>query len=87
MLRVNIYIPEEMDTKLEFVAQDQRKVKAEVVREALALGLRAMQPKSASAQALVDLAKHAEKTPSQGKVPKDFVKNMDFYTWGGDKRD
>ena len=87
MLRINIYIPEDLNQQLDFTAKYMRKVKAEVVREALEAGLRKIQPKSNSAQALLDLAKKAKKIPTKGNVPKDFIKNLDYYTWGGKKRE
>ena len=87
MLRINIYIPEELNKRLSIIARSQGKVKAEVVRKAIEEGLKKIQPKSSSAQALLDLAKLAEQIPTQGRVPKDFVKNLDYYTWGGKKRE
>lgn len=63
-----------------------RKAKAVVIRGVLNHGLKAIQPKSGNAQALLDLAKMAEKIPTKGRVPKDFSKNLDYYTWGGGKR-
>lgn len=42
--------------------------------------------KKNSAQVLLDLARMAEKIPTKSRVPKDAVKNMDYYTWGGEKR-
>ena len=62
------------------------KVKAEVVREALKTGLQKIAPKASSAQALLSLAKKAEQIPTKGKIPKDFIRNLDYYTWGGKKR-
>lgn len=85
MLRINIYIPEDLNQQLAFTAQYMRKVKAEVVREALKAGLQKIQPAS-SAQALLALAKKAEQIPTKGKIPKDFIRNLDYYTWGGKKR-
>ncbi|MBI2328037.1 CopG family transcriptional regulator [Candidatus Curtissbacteria bacterium] len=87
MLRINIYIPDDLNKKLDFAAKSRRKAKAEVIREALNHGLQIIQPKSGNAQALLDLAKMAKKIPTKGKVPKDFSKNLDYYTWGGEKRD
>jgi len=87
MLRINIYIPEELNKRLGFAAKSRGKVKAEVIREALDYGLTATEPKFGNGQALVDLAKMAEKIPTTGKVPKDFSKNLDYYTWGGEKRE
>ncbi len=86
MLRINIYIPEDLNQQLDFTAKYMRKVKAEVVREALRTGLAKIQPKASSAQALISLAKKAERIPTKGKIPKDFIKNLDYYTWGGKKR-
>jgi len=87
MLRMNIYIPEDLNKKLYFIARSKKKAKAEVVREALAIGLRTIQPKSKTAQALITLAKKAQQIPTKGKVPKDFIRNLDYYTWGGEKRE
>jgi len=87
MLRINIYIPEDLNKKLDFTARSRRRAKAEVIREAIDQGLRVIRPKFGNAQALLNLAKMAEKIPTKGKVPKDFVKNLDYYTWGGEKRD
>ncbi len=87
MLRINIYIPEDLNKKLDFTAKYKRKAKAEIVREALQVGLRVIQPKSSTAQALLNLAKMAESIPTQGDVPKDFIKNLDYYTWGGKRRE
>lgn len=87
MLRVNIYISEDLNAKLDMASHARRQVKAELVREALEAGLKTIQPKSDSAQALVNLAKSSERVPTQGKLPKDFIKNLDFYTWGGEKRE
>ncbi len=87
MLRINIYIPEDLNQQLDFTAKYMRKVKAEVVREALEAGLQKIQPKSSTAQALLDLAKKAKKISTKGDVPKDFIKNLDYYTWGGKKRE
>ena len=86
MLRINVYVPEDLNKKLDFTAKSRRKAKAEIIREALEHGLQVMQPKSGNAQALLDLAKMAEKIPTKGEVPKDFSKNLDYYTWGGEKR-
>jgi len=87
MLRINIYIPEDLNKKLDFTARSRRRAKAEVIREAIDQGLRVIRPQSGNAQALLNLAKMAEKIPTKGKVPKDFVKNLDYYTWGGKKRE
>ena len=86
MLRVNIYIPEEIDNKAEILAASLGRKKAEVVREALDKGLNAMQPEAGNAKNLLDFVKLAESVPTKGKVPKDIIKNFDYYTWGGEKK-
>lgn len=87
MLRVNIYILEEVDNKIAFLAKSMGIKKAEVVRSALDLGLKSLRPKSVSAQGLLDFVKLTEKIPTKNKLPKDFIKNLDYYTWGGSRRD
>ena len=87
MLRVNIYIPEELDSRLGLIAKSTGRKKAEVVRTTLQEGLKIVQPKSISAQNLLNFVKKAEKIPTKGHIPKDFIKNLDYYTWGGRKRD
>ena len=86
MLRINIYIPEDLNQQLAFTAKYMHKVKAEVVREALKTGLQKIAPKTSSAQALLSLAKKAKQIPTKGNIPNDFIRNLDYYTWGGKKR-
>lgn len=87
MLRVNIYISEDLNYRLGLVARSIGRKKAEVVRTAIWEGLKTIQPESISAQNLVNFVKEAEKIPTKGRIPKDIIKNLDFYTWGGKKRD
>lgn len=87
MQRISVYIPEETRRRINIVAKAKTKPEAEVIREALEEGLEKIHPKSASAQALLDLAKMAEKIPTKGKVPKDASINHDYYLWGGEKRE
>lgn len=87
MQRISVYIPEDTRKRINLAAKAKRKVESEIIRDALEEGLEKIYPKSASAQALLDLAKMAEKIPTKGKVPKDASINHDYYLWGGDKRD
>ena len=85
MQRTHIYLPDDLNTEIEFTAKTQRKSKAEVIREALKEGLKVVEPKkSRSAQALLEMAKEAEKLHVSG--PKDLSYNHDYYTWGGKKK-
>lgn len=83
MLRVNIYLTEELNREIEQQSMLANKPKAEVVREALEKGLKKTHPKST--QALLNFAHLVEKIPTKGKLPKDLIENMDYYTWGGEK--
>lgn len=85
MMRVNIYIPEATNRTIELVARAKRVKKAEVVRSALKAGLEAIHPRSTSAANLLKLVEATKKIPVRGKIPKDLVENMDYYTWGGEK--
>ena len=87
MQRISVYIPEDTRKRINIAAKVKSKLKSDIIRDALEEGLSILHPKTASAQALLDLAKMAEKIPTRGKVPADAVKNMDYYTWGGMKRE
>ncbi len=87
MQRISVHIPEETKKRISFAAKAKGKDQAEIIRDALDEGLEIIYPKSSSAQALLDFAKLAAKIPTKGKIPKDFVKNLDYYTWGGEKRE
>jgi len=86
MQRISVFIPDETKRTINITAKAANKTEAEIIRDALSKGLKANHPKS-NAQALLDLAKMAKKIPTKGKVPADFIKNLDYYTWGGEKRD
>jgi predicted DNA-binding protein len=86
MQRISIHIPEQTKKRISILAESKNKAEAEIIREALEEGLDKIHPKSASAKALLDLAEMMEKTPTEGNIPKDAIKNMDFYTWGGSKK-
>lgn len=79
MLRVNIYLTEELNREIEQISRISDISKAEVVREALEKGLKKTQSKSKSAQALLDFAYTAEKLTSTG--PKDLSENHDKYLY------
>ena len=87
MQRISVYIPEDTRQRINIVAKAKSKAESEIIRDALEEGLEKIHPKSTSAQALLDFARMAEKIPTKGKVPKDFIKNLDYYTWGGENRE
>ncbi|MDO8658862.1 MAG: hypothetical protein Q7K55_09035 [Candidatus Levybacteria bacterium] len=86
MQRTHIYLPEEINREIGYIAKQQRKTKAQVVREVLSHGIEEMKPrKSSSTEALLKMAKEAKKFTGTG--PKDLSINHDHYTWGGPKRE
>lgn len=88
MQRFYVNLTTDLNQKIEQKAWVTKKPKAVIVREALEIGLREIHsPKSTSAQALLNLALLAQQIPTKGSVPADAVKNMDYYTWGGEKRE
>lgn len=86
MLRVNIYISEDLDRRLALAAHSWQKAKAEVARLAMEEGLKSIQPKDNSADSLLKIAKLAEKLPNDPYTPHDLSINHDYYLWGGKKR-
>lgn len=88
MYRLHLYLTDYLKKELAIQAKITGKTKAEIAREALEKGLKETKPpKSNSAKALLELAKLAEQLATEHKAPKDAVKNMDYYTWGGKKDD
>lgn len=87
MQRISVHIPDDTRKRINIIARAKSKAESVVIREALEEGLEVIHPKSSSAQALLNLAKLAEQIPIKGKVPSDAVENMDYYTWGGKKRE
>lgn len=87
MQRISVYIPEETKKRINLAARAKDKAESEIIRDALDEGLKKLYRPASSAQALLDFAKMAEKIPTKGKVPKDFIRNLDYYTWGGEKRE
>lgn len=87
MQRISVYIPEDIRQRINLAARAKSKAESEIIRDALDEGLKVIYSPSSSAQALLDLARLAEQIPTKGKVPADAVKNMDYYTWGGRKRE
>lgn len=86
MRRISVYIPEDTQKRIVLVAKAESKARSQIIRDALEEGLEKIHPKSASAQALLDLAREAAKIRTRGKLPKDLIENLDYYTWGGEKR-
>lgn len=87
MQRISVYIPEETKKRINLAAKAKNKAESEIIREALKKGLETVHPISTSAQALLDLAKMAEKIPTKGKIPRDASINHDYYLWGGEKHE
>lgn len=86
MQRISVHISDDTKERIKFAAKSKNKVEAEVIRDAIDIGLKAIYPRSSSAKALLDLAEMAEKLPSKPDVPTDLSENLDYYAWGGIKK-
>jgi metal-responsive CopG/Arc/MetJ family transcriptional regulator len=82
MQRTHVYLPEELNQKIDYAARLRRTSKANVMREALTHGLRSVampKKKSKPNNGLLELAEIAKKLDSRG--PKDLSTNLDKYLW------
>ena len=86
MQRISVYIPDEDKKRISIASKAKGKDESEIIRAALNQGLSVIYPKSSSAQALLDLAKQAERLPSKSSEPKDVSANLDYYAWGEQKK-
>ncbi len=80
MIRTFIYFPEELNREIENLAEDTKRSKATVIREALEEGLTSIKKqKSGGIEALLKIAELGEKINAHG--PKDLSRNLDKYLW------
>lgn len=86
MQRISVHVSDDTKQRIDLVAKAKRKVESELIREAIDAGLNVIHPRVSSAKALLELAKLAEKLPSEPDTPKDVSENHDYYAWGGKKR-
>lgn len=83
MLKTYLYIPEQINQRIITTAKAQKKSKAEVMREALEKGIRALKhERDASLQVLFKIAELGKKNKVKG--PKDAVEHFDKYLYGRD---
>lgn len=86
MQRISVHISEDLNKKIDFTARSNRKVKAQLIREALEEGLDRVSFKPNPNKALFEFIKLAEGIPSKPGEPTDVSTNHDYYAWGGKKR-
>lgn len=85
MLKTYLYIPDNLNDKINHTAKVQKKAKAEVIRQALQDGLDlAQKQEKGGAEVLLELAKFAKKHKVRG--PRDASVNHDYYLWGFPKK-
>lgn len=85
MLKTYLYIPDHLNTRINYAAAKQKKSKAEIIRFALEKGMNDVQQhENTSAQALLKIADVGEKY--QAKGPRDLSQNLDRYVWGMQKK-
>lgn len=85
MLKTYLYIPEQLEEEINFLAKMQKKSKAKVMRAALHEGISTIKKQQyAGAEVLLELAKMAKKYKIKG--PRDASVNHDYYLWGLPKK-
>ncbi|PJE62775.1 hypothetical protein COU88_03285 [Candidatus Roizmanbacteria bacterium CG10_big_fil_rev_8_21_14_0_10_39_6] len=83
MLKTYLYVPEELDKRIQTTAKAQSKSKAEVMRQALEKGITSIQQQgTASAYVLLKIAQLGKKYKVKG--PKDAVERFDEYLYDKD---
>lgn len=83
MLKTYLYIPDDLEKQINQVVQAQKKSKAEILRQALEKGIKAIQLRGdASVQVLFKIAELGKKNKVKG--PKDAVEHFDEYLYGKD---
>lgn len=81
MLKTYLYVPQELNKEISFLAGVQKTSKAELMRNALREGLNAIKRKKGnSAKMLLKIAEIGRKHNAKG--PKDLSTKMDKYLWG-----
>lgn len=86
MLKTYLYLPEELNKKVESAAKRQKKSKAEVLRKAIEEGINTVEEQTSSGvEVLFKLAEIGKKYNPKG--PKDLSKNIDKYLWGIDEKE
>lgn len=78
MIATTLYLPADVYRKVGVVAEQQKKPKAQVIREAVVKAVERVQPDPLATKKFVDAL---TKLQFYGGV-KDLAKNHDKYTWG-----
>lgn len=80
MLKTYLYVPEKLNKAITTLAKEERLSKAEVIRAAIAEGLKQIKEKrSGSAEVLLRIAKLAKRNKVSG--PRDSSTGLDKYLW------
>lgn len=83
MLKTYLYVPDDLEEKINITARSQNKSKAEVIRQALEKGIVSVQNQgTASTAILLKIAALGKQNSVKG--PKDSAVNHDRYLWDKD---
>lgn len=86
MLKTYLYLPDDLNKRVEITAKNHKKSKAEVMRQAIKNGLEAVEETDNNGiEVLLKLAEIGKRYNPKG--PKDLSKNMDKYLWGIDEKE
>jgi hypothetical protein len=83
MIRTQIYIPQDTHKKLTQLAHEEAKPMAEIVRDFIEKGLKAVQKKDQSGKKTLSQIAHLKFTGGES----DLSSNIDHYLYGGPKHD
>lgn len=83
MLKTYLYIPDDLNRQIEFLAKTQKKSKAAVIRQAISDGVKKQKQKyNPGIETFLKLAELGKKYPSHG--PRDSSTRIDELLWGKD---
>lgn len=76
MIRKQLYLPDNLEREIKYLARKEIKTEAEIIRELLSIGLVRKKPKTAPAEVLLRIAAKAK------TGPKDLSANIEAYLYG-----
>ena len=82
MQRISVHISDETKQRIDLAVKAKNKLEAELIREAIDVGLQVIYPKFNSAKALLNLAKMTKELPSNANEPTDVSEDTAKYAFG-----
>ncbi|HUD44500.1 MAG TPA: ribbon-helix-helix domain-containing protein [Patescibacteria group bacterium] len=79
MIRTQVYLTQQLNQSLDIISKQEKKPKAQIIREALEDGIKQKTYMSNAGKALLELAEFGKKLHIKG--PKDLSTNIDKYLY------